>query len=126
MGFGCKALARDAAVLDAFGPVFAHAKKLWPNMFPDEFYVFVGAGQGLAKSVHERAHVSGPMPPASVVRDWRAAAVEACEGIALSDPEWFRQYWGSVMKRGLKLPTGINLMLVAISESRRRAGLQSS
>jgi len=120
ISFGCKALSRDAAVLYAFGPVFDRATKLWPDQFPAEFFTFAEMGQGLAGLVHERAHCVGPTQVSGqVIREWRAAAVESCEGVALVDPEWFRTYWRAVEARGLKLPIGIIQMLLAIGKARR-------
>jgi len=115
VGFGCKALSRDAAVLYAFGPVFARAAELWPDKFPQDFVTFVEMGQGLAGLVHRRAHCVGPASlPSQAIRDWRAAAVESCEGVALVDPEWFRKYWTSIGARGLKLPFAIYTMVRTI------------
>jgi hypothetical protein len=115
VGFGSKGLARDAAALEAFFPVFDRAKQLWPDKFPREFFAFVDMGRGLFRMVHERAHGIGPVVlPVQQIKEWRKAAASSCEGIAIVDPEWFREYWTEVEARGLKLPFAIYQTVRAI------------
>jgi hypothetical protein len=107
VGFGSKGLAQDAAVLAAFFPVFDKALELWPDRFPDEFLSFVNVGQGFFGLVHERAHGARVQVPTDLIKDWRNSACESSQGVAIGDPEWFREYWTGVESRGLKLPWGI-------------------
>jgi hypothetical protein len=117
VAFGSKGLARDAAVLGAFFPVFDRAKRFWPDKFPEEFFTFVDMGRGFFGLVHARAHGDrSVLVPVQKIKEWRSAAASSCEGIAIVDPEWFRKYWTSVEARGLKLPPVILDMVIAIEE----------
>jgi hypothetical protein len=117
VGFGSKALAGDAAVLAAFFAVFDRAEELWPDQFPEEFSVFVNAGRGFFRLVHERAHGNHVEVPTRLIRDWRKAAEEACEGVAIRDPEWFREYWTGAENRGLQVPEAIHWITRGVKSS---------
>ena len=107
VGFGAKALARDAAVLSAFFPVFDRALEFGPTEAPQAFSDFVDIGKGLVSVLHERVHGASLNPQMALIKDWRKAACESCEGFAQIDPQWFRDYWSGIESRGLKLPWDI-------------------
>lgn len=107
VAFGSKGLSRDAAILAAFFPVFDKALEWWPDQFPSQFFEFVNTGRGFFDLIHERVHGAPVQIPSRLIKDWKEAAGESCEGVAINDPRWFRDYWNEVEARGLKLPFGV-------------------
>jgi len=127
ISFGCRALSRDGAVLAAFGPFFDTAMERWPDKIPDEFSGFVEMGKELAARMHARAHcVDWAQYQAQHVREWRAAAADAAETVAINDLDWFYAYWGSLFDRGLTPPSRICQVMTMIKSARDKARAQGS
>ncbi len=105
VGLGGRSLARDAAILAAFFPVFERGGDLAPGTASEDFRTVVDEGRGLFGQVHDRAHgVARGHLRGKQINDWRKSAATLCSAVAASDPEWFCHYWDEVAGRGLKVP----------------------
>ncbi len=105
VGLGGRSLARDAAILAAFFPVFERGGDLAPDTSSEDFRAVVDEGRGLFGQVHDRAHgVARGHLRGKQINDWRKSAATLCVAVAATDPEWFSHYWDEVAERGLKVP----------------------
>ena len=123
-GLGSHLLARDAASLAVFFPVFQRAAEVWPHEFPEHVYSFVIRGERLFRLLHNQAH--RPVfrhVPGREIRAWVKVATESCKGLARVDPEWFVRYWTQVEARGIRPATAIRQVMQPVTSGDRDPSL---
>jgi hypothetical protein len=108
-----KALARDAACIKAYLPVFEREILYWLDQpVPEEFSSFVRMGEGLFKALHDFVHhPQSGFPPLEEIVRWRRTATESFHAVAQVDPAWFVEYWRGAKAKGIKLQPSLKSLL---------------